>query len=1732
MKDLHLFRMLLDKERPLDPGAALPLLHELAALPVEQRFPFCGVLAGALDHDDGEVAAAAVRALRGSEGPYGLRRIVTALADPRPPVALAAVEALRESCATQPARWIHAVFHPEPAVRVAAASGAAPPQTDELFGVYLLADPACRDEVLRRLSKRARADAGGEGELNQETPEDALAPIATPPPMLPALLELTESGAIPRPVTRRFLAGVSWSEATRWIERGARRSEAEIQGLLDSVEKPEGPDAALIEGARDAFDAILDLFWEGDLEANAGSAASPRSHTAFWNKLGAALQGWKPELVRRVMASILRASALVRSTPRAAAGLCAVFHPPFLKAAWVPRGVRHGAVAALYTSGSAKPNFPDEDVRALIASDLARRPSGRLDLWVVGGLLRLVHSHPYKRLLRWVKLDEVLSAFAEDPEYAAPLLCLKDESKLGRDYLIARIDERCHLPPGLLRALLALAAPSDELEFLRSISPTEAAATSAELVRLLARPGGKIGPKKSSALARILGDVIVRGAAGDFLRAWLKEPAPDEIGFGLSVLGAIGVAMEAEPFVEVALGLEPPLLQKLLNALPYCHSLPFGKELALARSLAGHEDEAIQAWCSARMPVEEGPPLKRAVKPTDEGEPLSEKEKQAILVCSDADLPKALARCLDEPRRGLTDALAQRRAPASPSVAACAALLGAHDEPEDVAREFARFGSRDAAFLSKLDAAAVRAWEGTSSLPLLGHAWLHRWERHAFALVEGLETAWSGMAAGLARAASLPDSALREQVWEAAASVLAMWRWRKKTAEIERVATDAMIDRLIAALAGDLGEAAAKMLIAVVESQVAAEKAEARRPKVLEILPDLSAEVRHTLSRWVESQGLAARTSPRKRAEGETDEETRRAIRGSIDFDALEAWCSSETARIVEDAALRLLELGEPGAQRLLRVLKRTPPIVGARIVVETIPLWPEGESLLEARAIAHGSVNAPGELRFRLSLALVDRGDRGLLDRAIEAARADANEAWFRPEDWDRLVRAGIGNFELAIELAPSPHPHAYRRAVGILLEAEASDATAGNAVTGLRSFLEAGTQRSSDLRRKAAQRLKSRGDFAGFPVLLQEALDSRDEGAGAVLAGAPPALVIAATTAVLTAGTRRIPEAFALRILDAPGVNAEAAAEASELLLADALHEATRAAVLKHVTRGALRATKLRKVAETFAWGVLQGRELTGRVFAVRMISGSELGYTRFDANHIFVTPLPILRAEPHGRTIVEALILHELGHHMYHRGDVPKAAWDAAQKEGIFGLLNLVADEHLERNLRALSADYGDRLKRLAAYAFQHTTKEIPVADLLGALGGHAFGVLTHTRLDVARREGHARVHSGPLLLALERSGRSFPRFMRALRMGLGNRHRDPIVDAALDLFKGNHKRRSMQELLDIARKLRDLFGWQASLVESFGTHESMPSDRAEEITHGEGITAEELEAEIERVLDPRSRLDQEGREGDPGGRRWINVSPDEAFTTISTVVKVPFDPAAQALGAASVARHARQMRRYLEKLGLSLVPERRRLTGRRFDTTRTLAVVLRGDPRMLVARRVMRSTDLFLGVLIDCSGSMQTHGNIDKAKLFGNMLAEAARGLHGVDLAVFGFTHDVLYDAGDASRCAVHGLVAEGGNNDAAALWHAAGVAKASRRRAKLLVMISDGLPTECSVEALRSLVSRLHNRARIACAQVAVQPLTEVCFPHYVVLNEADPDAAVRRFGLIIASLVQKTLAGA
>ena len=149
-------------------------------------------------------------------------------------------------------------------------------------------------------------------------------------------------------------------------------------------------------------------------------------------------------------------------------------------------------------------------------------------------------------------------------------------------------------------------------------------------------------------------------------------------------------------------------------------------------------------------------------------------------------------------------------------------------------------------------------------------------------------------------------------------------------------------------------------------------------------------------------------------------------------------------------------------------------------------------------------------------------------------------------------------------------------------------------------------------------------------------------------------------------------------------------------------------------------------------------------------------------------------------------------------------------------------------------------------------------------------------------------------------------------------------------------------------------------------------------------------------------------------------------------------------------------------------------------------------------------------------------------MEKAKRFAVLVAEAVRDLPGVDARFFGFTDTVIYDAGDADRPAAVALEANGGNNDAAGLFHAAKVGRRSKRTARLLVMISDGLPTECTAASLTNLVHQL-TRDGFACTQVAVAPISSPCFPDYVEVTDDDEDAAVRAFGRLAAKKVTRLM---
>jgi Mg-chelatase subunit ChlD len=236
-------------------------------------------------------------------------------------------------------------------------------------------------------------------------------------------------------------------------------------------------------------------------------------------------------------------------------------------------------------------------------------------------------------------------------------------------------------------------------------------------------------------------------------------------------------------------------------------------------------------------------------------------------------------------------------------------------------------------------------------------------------------------------------------------------------------------------------------------------------------------------------------------------------------------------------------------------------------------------------------------------------------------------------------------------------------------------------------------------------------------------------------------------------------------------------------------------------------------------------------------------------------------------------------------------------------------------------------------------------------------------------------------------------------------------------------------------------------------------------------------------------------------------------------------VRFDSVAHAKLVGSIRKHVRVLRAYLERLGLQPVDEHAARRGRRLDLAQASRASVTHRPGVLVFSRDENRADAYLGVLIDRSGSMAGM-EIDRAKAFGALLAESARGLRGIVGHVSAFDSDTFYRLGDFRRHAIASLDAADGNNDAGALARGAELALRSGKRNKLLVMISDDAPSGCSPESLERLVAALTHHG-IVCAHVAVREIRSgdrSAFPHVVDLGKYDFSEAVARFGRLIVKL--------
>jgi HEAT repeat protein len=570
--------------------------------------------------------------------------------------------------------------------------------------------------------------------------------------------------------------------------------------------------------------------------------------------------------------------------------------------------------------------------------------------------------------------------------------------------------------------------------------------------------------------------------------------------------------------------------------------------------------------------------------------------------------------------------------------------------------------------------------------------------------------------------------------------------------------------------------------------------------------------------------------------------------------------------------------------------------------------------------------------------------------------------------------------------------------------------------------------------------------------------------------------------------------------------------------------------------------------KVDKINRWAARIGNELLGTQVAVQNYRQG-LGRTHSDRKRrvvtIEVSDTPVTSGHPQGADVMRGLALHEIGHHLCDIGiRGHSTARGIARSEDLGDIYDILTDERLERVLRARRPQWGLYFDRLASYAFaqdRHHISLVDYAELVDRPVKETRQMMESGKLPGSLipppREGDVEqvklrdsdMLAVPGLVPVQAA------FLACLRCGFDPKmHPDPKVAAAVAAVPPGLKDLQHKDLLVIARRIGELIGTSRRFKRE------MKRFRQKLRQHWAAMRG--LLKALDRMAESGQLADWDRRGATgirqtpqiiyerplvrglgPLGARTLNLGRGTDFDLLREEQELTFNADAHAALVAGIRKHVRRLRRYLERLAAVRVEQFASHRGRRLDLAQVRHVPVSGKLGILVRSHEQAAANAYIGVLVDRSGSMDGE-KIERAKTFCALLAESARGLGGIAGHVNAFDDAVFYRLGDFRQTKVASLYAGGGNNDAGALARAAELALQSGKRNKLLVMISDGSPTECTFDSLADLVRRLTKRHRIVCAQVAVESMEQIAFPHFVDLSQYSLDEAVSRFGGMIMRL--------
>ena len=228
-------------------------------------------------------------------------------------------------------------------------------------------------------------------------------------------------------------------------------------------------------------------------------------------------------------------------------------------------------------------------------------------------------------------------------------------------------------------------------------------------------------------------------------------------------------------------------------------------------------------------------------------------------------------------------------------------------------------------------------------------------------------------------------------------------------------------------------------------------------------------------------------------------------------------------------------------------------------------------------------------------------------------------------------------------------------------------------------------------------------------------------------------------------------------------------------------------------------------------------------------------------------------------------------------------------------------------------------------------------------------------------------------------------------------------------------------------------------------------------------------------------------------------------------------------------------AQQLRPLLQKCGRQVVEIEGVADG--YELIEEIEQLLVGDTNVFVNDDTTPKPSLHIEVALDCSSSMQSPTESLKpgekfllGKFFSLVVEQAVINLPGVSARFWGFTHNAIYDCGKPGEGRMSGLVCGGGNNDAAMLWHMAQSASKSGKDVNILLMLSDGQPSDCSWLSLKNLVVQLEQNPGMVPWNFALDVIEIPAFEQFFTdLVGQSMEEAILTMGETLAAIARERL---